>query len=417
MDMDDEDRRASALSDFTDALLAGGAPAHSPAGDLDVELAATVRTLHRLGRRPAPIGARARIWERATTDTASRSGRGARSASGRVHPLVPLPGEALLKSVAEPSRPPDAAPNKAASPHRLRRLGAVAATTGLLAATLVVAVLATRLPDRTPTGDANTPLVAGPSTTPATWEGEALLAFLGGPGAGAQTTRSIGPGGEPLSVRLVRYTVPPGGGWVIAAGERYVEWTITEGSLSFQDPANQMEWVTAGGDNLAIPGTSLRNQGRAPATVIEVRVERGLPELPVRGGTRAEVLAGGPVGPMRGELTAIAISMVSTPLIVDTARDGAALVVVAEGDTVFHRDGGAIQTGAPGGTPAPIPASGSGLQLGSGDWVLLSEGAAFHLDPIVADDAVVLVVTVSQNTAVVQEHETFGPFDTPTPAS
>jgi hypothetical protein len=123
-----------------------------------------------------------------------------------------------------------------------------------------------------------------------------------------------------------------------------------------------------------------------------------------------EVLAGGSVGPMTGRLAYVTVEIVElanwASKIVDTARDGAALVAVETGAIDFYRDGGQVQTGAAGSRATPGTDVNGHLQLGPGDWALLGQGAAFHFGAVDQEiGATALVVTVSPNAAVVEEHE------------
>ena len=409
---DDEAARAAVLGRYADR-----APGDRRGGDETVDgpdpaLAETVDALRRLAGRPAPPGTRARIWAQVLAETHGVPAATARTRTGSTGPVASASG-ATERMVGGRTGTTGVAGGRRGSP---RRVAAWAASAGLLIAALVT-VLAQIWPngDNSGAGGRQTAVMAAPSArvavSPAASPAGARLPLDAL--SGTSGLWDLPSGGADLSIRLIRYTLAADGRWTIPdPGDGRVDWWLVEGMLSLQDGSKVVDWTpTNGYQGVRLPGTELTNRRSTPAVLLEVRVEAGTADPPASPGTTVETLAGGSVGPIDGQRAAVTAGTVWGSQIVDTTRGGAALVVVGSEAVTFYRDGGELVTGG-----AVTPDDYGSLSIGPGGWALLSSGAAFHFDappPEVAKGPSALLVTISPNTAVGEEHEE--PTPTPTP--
>src|SRR4051794_22370480 len=74
-----------------------------------------------------------------------------------------------------------------------------------------------------------------------------LARVVAGPFGGSSGLGPLPAGDGALAIRLLRLTVAPDGTWVLDTEEPYVQWAITEGALSFQDPGAGGAWRTVDG--------------------------------------------------------------------------------------------------------------------------------------------------------------------------
>jgi hypothetical protein len=141
---DDRDD-AAALGRYADHIL-DATGSHEPfVGDLDPALVATVRLLQTTGRRPAPAGARARVWNRLA----------AKASTGSCDPTIPDQKEVPMNATLQPLRYyPTRGDREAMTMGRrqpwplglVRRVSTGVATAALLAVTLAAIVAAYALP-------------------------------------------------------------------------------------------------------------------------------------------------------------------------------------------------------------------------------------------------------------------------------
>lgn len=406
---DDEITRATALGDYADHVLGGQPDRLALGGTVDPDLAPTIQALRPLARRPAPPDVTARVWARVVAETGGT--RSDETSTVEESEMTTTASAAHARPIAGDRLPtPPSTAGRAARPGP--RIKALTATAGAVAAALVVAVLLGLPGGQEGAGGGRTAVLApvstqvpvAPAGSPTAVEGLDKVGGRSGPW-------EIPPGGEDLSIRLVRHTVAPEGRWVIPdEGEGWVDWWLVEGMLFVPGEAAMEDWTPLDGyPGVPMPGTDLMNRSAAPAVVLELRIESGAFDLPTHPGTTADVVAGGTIGLMDGQLAVVQVGPVWGPQIVDTTRGGAALVVVGPEAITLHRDGGEMVTAGD-----LRPGEWGGVVLGPGGWALLSSGAAFHFDAAPPDQASgpsAFVVTIAPNAAVVEEHER----PTPTP--
>lgn len=224
-------------------------------------------------------------------------------------------------------------------------------------------------------------------------------------------------GADAVDVLLARLTIPAGGAATLPAdaakevslGDQAISATVSGES----GPNGPLPAETGAGFPQG-SAVTLSNGGNATATVRLLLIGLDVAVADLRSGASVDVLVDARVDGLRPGIADYGFEELAAPdLLVDTARDGAALMVVDRGSYEVVRDGGAWSFGLVGGSGAPatpgavpaLDARGQAL-LAAGSYAVVSHGAAFHNVWDGPKPESLFLLTIEVNSAVVEQQET-----------
>jgi hypothetical protein len=239
-----------------------------------------------------------------------------------------------------------------------------------------------------------------------------------GAGGGGDFTIPACP--DPLRIRLARVELPSGASMTILPSV-FNGIAIAQGTASITNPAQDGTWTAlppgSGASLASNVATTISNRGEEPVIMRVLVVGMGEAFADITGAEIIMFVDVGldplPAGPARYYYEGLKATS-NMPVIVDTSRDGVALLIVDGGTFAVVRDGGKWVLGKVG-TPdssEPLPADGQ-VDLSSGDLALITSGAAFHGSAANGGELTYFLLTIEVNSAVVQQAES-GTADTST---
>ena len=274
--------------------------------------------------------------------------------------------------------------------------------------------------------DQATPAAGTPVPSPSVEGTPAANTGSGWPfGAGGGGDFTIAAGSDPLRIWLARIELP-GGASVTIQPNAVETFVIARGTASIinagQGGSGQLIPAGSSGQLASDVQTTVSNRGEEPVTISVLVIGTRQAFTDVTGGAEVVMLVDAevdslPAGAARMHYEALH-SAPNVPVIVDTSRDGVALLVVDNGTFAVTRDGGAWQFGSTG-SPRPDESAPDGfansgqVDLDPGSYILITSGAAFHGSAANGEPVAYFLLTIAVNSAVVQEVESHTGDGTP----
>lgn len=237
-------------------------------------------------------------------------------------------------------------------------------------------------------------------------------------GAGGAGDFTVPAGPDPLRLRLARVELPSAASITILPSA-VTSFIPIRGTASITNPAQDGTWQSVPvGSNVSLASimpTTVANRGDEPVMIHVLAIGTGGAFADATGGADTVMLVDVaidslPEGAARYSYES-RITLPNMPVIVDASRDSAALLVVDDGAFDVVRDGGTWSIGAVG-SPHPseptieegFPADGQ-VVLNSGDYAVITSGAAFHGTSANGGEVRFFLLTIEVNSAVVQQAE------------
>lgn len=397
-------RDRAAISRYWNALVAGRS---DDRGELDPKLARPIAALHARDDAPPP---EALFAEHLEEQLMRRFALDRVSPTGQRSP-TPTPTPAAAAAVSERvgvRRPWQKAP----------AAGWIATVTLMLVVLGMVALVA-NWRDASPGSGSETPVEA-PEDEPSIG-----LWPHGVSGAGFITIMDTI---DPLTVRLARLILPPGAAVNLQRGAMKTI-VVERGVISVSDSMESATWRTIPvGASSGLPEDTpsvIANRGDEPAEAHLLVIGQGPGIGTATGGATIELAVEASFAGLRPGIARYRfegwVLPRGMPMIVDAARDGAALLIVESGSFVASRDGGVWAFGrvqdreANPATPVAMLNQNGSVTLVSGDYALVDRGAALHGSSAGEGEARFLLITIEVNSAVVQELESRSPSESASP--
>jgi hypothetical protein len=237
-------------------------------------------------------------------------------------------------------------------------------------------------------------------------------------GAGGAGDFTIPESTDPLRIRLARIELPRDASMTFLPSA-IADFIPIRGTVSITNPSLAGEWhAVPSGSSVGLATdapTTIANRGEEPVLMSALAIGTGEAFGEATGGAEIVMLVDVTLdrlraGPARytyeGRMMAT-----NAGVIEDASRDGVALLVVDEGAFAVIRDGGAWEFGRVGSPHSSETILDDGFStdghvvLGSGDYAVITAGAAFHGTAASGGGARFFLLTIEINSAVVQEAE------------